>query len=137
MKVRVVVELLAALVLCGCGRSTEQKLIGTWSYSGMDWTNYYDLHADHSVRVMSPLDDTGAERPLVLGDGTWRLDGDRLLIEWALYKDASGQTRYPPRTEKGRIKELTSEKLVMDDGSNYHREKPLKPYPPSLACHFI
>jgi hypothetical protein len=111
-----------ALVLA-CHRSTsaEQKVFGTWEYSGMD-----DLVAWMSERPWLP-----ERKPHVtgrtIGSGTWSLDGDSIVIDHqpSQQRLSPGEKPFSRRAIRLPIREFDSESLVRADGhGTFRRVKP-------------
>ncbi len=81
MTVRVFAWIVCAVILGGCGRMREAKLIGTWRYEDDDGIEEMSLHPDHSfwsietskkeLVIPSPLEETGS----------WQLKGNQLLMD--------------------------------------------------------
>ena len=67
----------AAILLLGCGQSTETKILGSWDAPAIDASNRITFNADHTF--------VGTGNGLA-GDvsfrGTWQVNGNQLVIQY-------------------------------------------------------
>ena len=87
----------------------------------MDYTTYYHCHSDHSLVAVSPSDPAGEPHPMVVAKGTWRVEGNDFIIEFAPWVDSSGRERTKKLVRRSPIKELTSTTLITEDHWRYER----------------
>jgi hypothetical protein len=115
-----------AVLLTGCGArpplsATEQKMVGTWDYTGLDSTYRWVFNASRSLTVLSPdIDYDQNHRWLRAATGTWRVDGDVVSIDAVIHLG-------PPAGEKQhwqfRILDFGRDKLVREGSVPYIRVK--------------
>jgi hypothetical protein len=106
------------LVLASCHRLTpsEQNLIGTWSYSGMDFTNRVEFRSDHRMATLFGDQEGRVWTPV--SSGTWRIEGNDLVLEEHFLPNPlplSGDTPRPKEAGRRAIREMTPEKIVWGD----------------------
>jgi hypothetical protein len=104
----------------------ERAIVGTWVEYGMDYTTYYHCHSDHSLVAVSP---TGPDRkppPVVVAKGTWRVEGNDFIMEFAPFVDSHGRERWPKRIRRSSIKDLTAKTLITEDRWRYKRAKSIE-----------
>jgi hypothetical protein len=89
--------MLVTVTVCQGLSPAERKIVGTWVENGIDYTTYYHCHSDHSLVAVSP---TGPDRkplPVVVSKGTWRVEGNDFIMEFAPFVDYHGRERSPKR----------------------------------------
>jgi hypothetical protein len=114
LRTRPIVVLLL-LALTGCQRlsPTERKLVGTWEYSGMDFTTRVAFRSDHTMATFFPDQDGRVWTPT--SSGTWRMEGNDLLIEEQFLPNPlplPGDTPRPKEAGRLTIREVTTDKIV-------------------------
>src|ERR687892_1819263 len=143
VNVRTCMALPICALLLACERSApaEQKVFGTWEYSGMDdlvawmdersWLPERKPHVigrialcrDHTL-VDSLRDDviTGG-RWMPIGSGTWSLDGDTIVIDHQPSREhpSPGEEPFSRRVVRIHVREYHSDKLVRGDGRGTFR----------------
>jgi hypothetical protein len=115
MLVRLFACIGCAVILRGCGRMREAKLVGTWRYEDEDGIEEISLHPDHSFWSLetykkelvtpSPLEETGS----------WQLKGDQLLLDsvvtWSKERRQSSRTLLQATRTALVIKSLEGNKI--------------------------
>jgi hypothetical protein len=114
-------SVIVAVTACHRFSHTEQDIVGTWVEHGVDYTTYYHCHSDHSFVAVSPTDPAGDPHPMVTAKGTWRIEGNDLIIEFAPFVDSHGREPIPKRVRRSPIKEFTEKSLITEDGWHYER----------------
>lgn len=109
-----------AVATCHRLTPTEQKVVGTWEYTGMDFTNRIVFREDHTVTTLFP-DSQREEKWVPAVFGTWKLEGDELVTveQFRNPYPIPGQTPARIETTRMKILEFAPDKLV--------REKPRAP----------
>ena len=90
----------------------EQKVIGTWQFTGVDASLRIVLNADHTCATMVPV--TGRRGWQILAKGTWRIDGHYLI---RVEKPAPG----PSVTSKLRMGSITAHRFQLGAGRPMER----------------
>jgi hypothetical protein len=114
-------SVIVAVTACQRLSPAERKIVGTWVEHGMDYTTYFHCHSDHSLVAASPSGPAGEPHPMVMAKGTWRVQGNDFIIEFAPLIDPSGRERIKKSVRRSAIKELTSAALVTEDHWRYER----------------
>lgn len=122
LSARIVLAVIAVSTL-SCQRLSpeEQRVVGTWEFSGIDFTNRVVYRSDHSAEELYPRE-TGLLakiRPWVtLSRGTWRLEGDTIV---SVREATDGPLRGKKRVIRTRILEFHPDKLVREGRSSLIR----------------
>lgn len=101
----------------------EQKVIGTWQFTGIDFTSRVVLRADHTCVTMLPI--TGRRGWEILAKGTWRIDGHYLIrVEKPTSGSAvSADPPGPSVTSKLAIRSITPDRFALGGGRPMKRVK--------------
>ena len=114
-----IVLAMVAVSTSSCQRLSpeEQRVVGTWEFSGIDFTNRVVYRNDHSAEELYPRE-TGLLAKIrpwaTLSRGTWRLEGDTIVSEREVVVD--GPVRGEKRVIRSRILEFHPDELVRDEG---------------------
>ena len=116
--------------------STEQKIVGAWSWTYIEGVGRIIFSADHKVRAGFPPEDKDGRK---IGDdefdiveaGTWRLEGkvlvtemdNRPLINMLEHLDPSNRPALEKKVERRKIVKIDDNKIVFDDGYSFDRVK--------------
>ena len=119
LRVSTIIVLSTATLLVGCYRLSpaEEKVVGTWEFSGVDFTNRLVYRRDHSAEELYRRDDglwSRIQPWAVLSRGTWRLEGDTIVSEREVVVD--GPVRGEKRVIRSPIAEFRRDELVRADG---------------------
>ena len=103
--------------------SLEQKVIGTWQFTGIDTTGRIVLRADHTCATMLPI--TGRRGWKILAKGTWRIDGQYLIrVEKPWFgSSTSVDPPGPSVTSKLPIRSITQDRFELGGGPPMKRVK--------------
>src|SRR4051794_5171935 len=95
MLTRHILLVLAAPCLVACQRLSpaERSVIGTWRVQEIDGAEYMILGADHSYAFVAGADHD-FPRNMLISEGTWRIEGNELIIDTT--------TAYPADSQKAR-----------------------------------
>jgi hypothetical protein len=117
--------------------ATEQRIVGTWSWTYIEGVGRIIFTSDHKVRIGFPpnLKDgrTIADDEFdIVQTGVWRLDGDALVTEinnTPLIKtierlDPSNIPALEKKVERWKIAKIDGNKIVFDSGSSFDRVNP-------------
>jgi|SRR5882724_2507275 len=99
----------------------EQKIVGTWQFTGIDATGRIVLRPDHSCATMFPI----MGQWEVLAKGTWRIDGrDLVRVEKPTF-GPSVPGDPPPKIERSRMRihSVTRDEFALGDGLPMKRLK--------------
>lgn len=108
-----ITSLVAAI---GCQRTspTEEKVIGTWEFTGLDATGRVVFRRDHKVIDLFLEGDGPNARWIPTSWGKWRLEGNEIVTDQEmLVGDYSPSERQLGRVP---IREFEQDKLVRGDG---------------------
>ena len=110
------------LLATGChGVSpTEQKLIGTWSYSGMDFTTRVEFRADHTMATL--MGDQKGRVWTPITSGKWHIEASDLILEEQALPNLlplPGDTPRPKERGRRSIREITPDKIIWADSSGF------------------
>ncbi len=93
--------------------ATEQKIVGTWDRTGMDFTERTTYRPDRTLE--STMGDGSGVLPF--RSGTWRVEGDILVEDTKVHwEPVPNATPFPREVTRTPILELTSDKLVYEKG---------------------
>src|SRR5436190_11744528 len=95
------------LLVATCHRLSpiEQKVVGTWEYTGMDFTNRVVFSEDRTVTTLFPDSQAPAKWvPAVFG--TWSVEGDELVTKEQFRNPYPVPGQTPARIEMSRTKIL-------------------------------
>jgi hypothetical protein len=113
MVVRITAAVCLAFFMGPCYRLsfTERRVIGTWEYDNrMDAVLYYVFHPDHTFELVSADDMTERQpaRPLLVSEGTWRVESGDIIIESSLHIPAGYTPKHvdPPKTDRIPVRDL-------------------------------
>lgn len=114
--------------------STEQKIVGAWSWTYIEGVGRIIFTTDHKVRAGFPPDDKdgrkiGDEEFDIFEAGTWRVEGDVLITEMdnrPLIKimeslDPSNRPAFEKKVLRRQIVRIDGNKMIFDDGYSYDR----------------
>ena len=101
----------------------EQKVIGTWQFTGIDASGRIVLRADHTCATMLPI--TGRRGWEILAKGTWRIDGNHLIrVEKPWFgPSVSVDPPGPSVTSKLPIRSITPDRFELGAGRPMKRVK--------------
>ncbi len=108
--------LTSLVVVVGCQRTspTEEKIIGTWEFTGLDATGRVVFRRDHQVIDLFLEGDGPNARWIPTSWGKWRLEGNEIVTDQEmLVGDYSPSERQLGRVP---IREFEQDKLVRGDG---------------------
>jgi hypothetical protein len=91
----------------------EEKLVGTWDRTGMDFTERTVYRRDRT------LDSTMADGSEILPfrHGTWRMEGDILVEEYQIHwEPVPNETPFPKEITRTPIIEFHPDKLIYEKG---------------------
>ena len=123
---RLLLSSLAALIgMVGCQRVTpaEERVIGTWEFTGLDATGRVVFRRDHKVVDLFTDGDGPNARWIATFWGKWRLEGNEIVTdEETLVGDYATSTR---RLGRIPISEFEQNRLVRADGrGDFYRVHP-------------
>jgi hypothetical protein len=116
---RCVIPILVLVTACSRLSPNEEKVVGTWEYTGIDATGRVVLRRDHTVVDMFFIE--GAWEPVA--SGTWRLEGNELVTEEnsLIGPSIPGDTPRPKEITRLKIRAFERNKLVRDEDSDFTR----------------
>jgi hypothetical protein len=112
----------AAFALCASISATachhvspaEERIIGTWEFTGIDATGRVVFHRDHTVVDLFPEPQAPyAWEPAA--SGTWRLEGDVVVTDDQMLP-IPGYSPHPRRITRIPIREYHGDRWVRDEG---------------------
>jgi hypothetical protein len=110
-------------VTCQRVSSTEEKVVGTWEYTGFDSHSRIAFRRDHIVVVLIPADgdDFNARHWMPASWGKWRVDGNTIIVNNEQVYGLDGP-RWTGEVDRLPIREFHENRLVSDDdGSTWNR----------------
>jgi hypothetical protein len=108
----------------GCQRLSpeEEKVVGTWEYSGIDFTNRVAFHRNHKSEVLFAREEGFLAKISpwrAVSRGTWRLEGDTIVTEEQLLV---GPEPHERRVTRIKIFEFRPNELVREPNRDpFHR----------------
>ena len=116
---------LACFISGACHRlgSIEEKIVGTWEYTGFDSHSRVVFRRDHIMVVLVPAngDDFNARHWMPASWGKWRVDGNAIIMNNEQVFGLDGP-RWTGQVARLPIREFHEDRLVTDDdGSNWNR----------------
>ena len=105
------------LLTTGCRRLTaaEEKIVGTWEFTGIDASGRVVYRPDHTVVALFPEYDALNARWVPRSWGSWRLDGSEIVSETESLQ-IPGMPAIPKRVTRTPIREFHEERLVREEG---------------------
>jgi hypothetical protein len=105
-----------AAISVSCQRLSpaEEKVVGTWEFSGIDFTNRVIYHRNHKSEVLFPREEGLLAKlsPWVAASrGTWRLEGDTIVTDEQLLVGPEPRER---RVTRIKIFEFRPNELVRE-----------------------
>lgn len=92
----------------------EEKIIGTWQFSGVDTTGRVVFRRDHTVVELFREDEI-VPKWVAGAAGKWRLEGNEIIAEKEILP-IEGMTPFPRRITRTAIREFHEDRLVRGDG---------------------
>jgi hypothetical protein len=118
--------LVIAALSVSCQRLSpeEEKVVGTWEFTGLDFTNRVAFHRNHRSEELY-IRDGGLLAKIspwaVMSRGTWRLEGDTIVTD---EQTVIGPEPRPRRVLRERILEFRANELVREGNRDpLHRVK--------------
>jgi hypothetical protein len=139
------VAICAFVLACQRSAPAEQKVHGTWEYSGMDdlvaWmderprlperkphvTGRIIFRRDHTLADLLKDNVMTGGRWMTIGSGTWALEGDTIVIDQQPLQGhlSPGEKPFSRRVVRVHISEFHSDRLERSDGGGtFKRVKP-------------
>lgn len=105
------------LLTTGCRRLTvsEEKIIGTWEFTGIDASGRVVYRRDHTVVELFPEYDALNARWVPRSWGSWRLEGSEIVSETESFQ-IPGMPQIPKRVNRTIIRDFSDERLVREEG---------------------
>jgi hypothetical protein len=115
---RAAFALLVLLCASGCYRNApeEDKILGTWEFTGIDATGRVVFRRDHKVVHLFPEQDSSTNaRWIPLAAGTWRLEGNEIVTDVKTLP-LRGVDSPTQRTTRMMVREFHEDRLVREEG---------------------
>ncbi|SRR6266508_5230215 len=115
-----------AAISVSCQRLSpeEEKVVGTWEFSGIDFTNRVVFHRNHKSEVLHARDDGLLAKMspwAAMSRGTWRLEGDTIVTDEQILIGPEPRER---RVTRIKIFEFRPNELVREARRDpFHRVK--------------
>jgi hypothetical protein len=110
-----------ALVSCQRLSPGEEKIIGTWEFTGLDATGRVVFRRDHTVVDLFPENDSTIAKWAPTAWGKWRLEGNEIVTDEEILP-IPGHSTPPRRITRLPIREFGDNRLVRADGrSDFNR----------------
>ena len=123
---RVCFTLAIAAVAIGCQRLSpeEEKVVGTWEFTGLDFTNRVVFHRNHRSEELYAREDSLLAKIsfwAAMSRGTWKLEGDAIVTDEQVIVGPQPRER---RVTRIKILEFLPDKLVREGNPDaFHRVK--------------
>lgn len=105
-------SLLITIALCGCGRSTESKVAGTWTWKSCDAAGDIAYRKDHTFVSREWALSHTQQPPVIFDTGDWRVQGGQLILNF------KGDSRPPDARHVTLSFILFGEDVLIIRGSN-------------------
>jgi hypothetical protein len=126
LSARLPIGFAVAATFVGCCRVSpeEKRVVGTWEFSGIDFTNRVVFHCDHTSEELYMREEGLLAKisPWAAGArGTWRLEGDTIVTDEQLLIGPEPRER---RVTRIKIFKFRPNELVREAGRDpFHRVK--------------
>ena len=93
-----------SLAACHGLSANERKVVGTWEQKSFDSAEleYHVVKRDHSYAFVTEEDVDGKRGYVVLSTGSWRVEGDDIVIDSTAVDPRPEGEKHPPKRRSNR-----------------------------------